>query len=413
MMDRPLLPDVGVLGLVPDRWDAVWQSRHHIFTRLAQYFHVVWLNPPHSWRDLMARRPVFTPKGDPAQLRGLAIYTPELWLPKFHRPGWLDQLTFDLRVKRARRLLTNRGCRQIILYIWRPNFERALQSVPYDLSCYHIDDEYTFSRVDLPVDGVEKRLIRGADQVFIHSPALLEKKGDINPRTEFVPNGVDYAAYSSPTREPSDLAAIPHPRIGYTGRLKRQLDWPLLFYLVKRHPHWQFVFVGAQAPHTEVKSAYQKLAGRAHVHFLGAKSVLELAAYPQHFDVCVMPYRRDDYTHYIYPMKLHEYLASGKPVVGTRIPSFEEFGDVVKLSSTAGEWCEALVEALEPQANHPEQRRARQAVAQQHDWGLLVNRIAQLMAKNLGFDLAGRVKNRSLRNAITRGFRSTVQVVEE
>src|SRR4029453_1421101 len=38
----PLMPDVGVIALVPDPWTGIWQSRHYILTRLARFFHVVW-----------------------------------------------------------------------------------------------------------------------------------------------------------------------------------------------------------------------------------------------------------------------------------------------------------------------------------------------------------------------------------
>ena len=47
------------------------------------------------------------------------------------------------------------------------------------------------------------------------------------------------------------------------------------------------------------------------VHFLGGRPTKSLGAYPQHFDVCLMPYVIDDYTRYVYPLKMHE--VGGKP----------------------------------------------------------------------------------------------------
>jgi hypothetical protein len=52
----------------------------------------------------------------------------------------------------------------------------VLDDATCDLSCYHIVDEYSFSTTEQPLDQVEVELIRRVDQVFIHSPALLEKK---------------------------------------------------------------------------------------------------------------------------------------------------------------------------------------------------------------------------------------------
>lgn len=394
-INEPLLPNIGVLALVADEWSAVWQTRHHVLSRLGRYFHVVWVNPALEWRSMLARpKKSGRQNRDTPPSRGVVLYAQERWPPKLYRPEWLARRSFDWRLKQVLRLLTSRGGQKIILYLWRPEFERALLSVPFDLSCYHIDDEYSFSDVDLPVNEDEARLIARVDHVFIHSPGLLEKKGSINPHTTFVPNGVDYQAYANPVPEPLDLKCIPHPRIGYTGVIKRTLDWPLLLHLSMRHPDWHFVFVGPVNPHhRDITDEIQELSKRPNVHFLGAKTTWELAAYPQHFDVCLMPYReRSHSAKYGYPLKLHEYLASGSPTIGTRMRSLEEFGDVVALATSTDEWSAAIAEALSPAANSAERRATRQSIAQGHDWGLLVLQIAKAMVGALGQEFAARLE---------------------
>lgn len=389
MIQEPLIPNIGVCALVPDQWNGNWQPRHYVLTRLAHYFHIVWVSPAPEWRVLLKGWGSPTSQlRDSVQPPGFIVHEPELWLPKLYRPEWLARLTFNMRVRRARRLLIERGCQKIILYLWRADFADALLAAPFDLSCYHIDDEYSFSDSELPLDEGEKRLMQQVDQVFIHSQGLLERKGGINPHTSLVPNGVDYKAYAEISTEPLDIMSILHPRIGYTGTIKRQLDWRLLLHLSIQHPEWSFVFIGPQAPHPDIREPIEELSRRTNVHFLGAKSVHELTAYPQHFDVCIMPYQVNDYTKYIYPLKLHEYLASGSPTVGARIRSLEEFTDVVALANTQDEWSASITEALNPTANAPERRTIRQAVARQHDWNLLVLRIAKIMAGRLGQEFA-------------------------
>jgi glycosyltransferase involved in cell wall biosynthesis len=375
----PLHPDIGVLALVADTWNPYWQPRHHVLGRLARYFHVVWIDPAPGWREAV------NPWGErPGRqsLNGLPpgfqLYRPR-WLATFYRPRWLSDLTFTERLKRGRRLLTRAGSRRIVLYLWRPMFRRALQCVRHDFSCYHVDDEYAFSDVEVPTTEEEAGLIRSVDHVIVHSRGLLEKKGNLNSRTTLIPNGVDYQAFSRPCEEPEDLRRLPRPRIGYTGVIKQQLDWTLLVSLVDRHPSWSFVFVGPRAPHEEIFATLDALARRPNVYFLGPKPVPELARYPQHFDVCIMPYRLIADANYIYPLKLHEYLASGSPAVGTPIPSLAEFTDVVQLASTVEEWSAALGGALAPGASAPAAREARRAVARQYDWDVLVERIAEIM----------------------------------
>lgn len=48
----------------------------------------------------------------------------------------------------------------------------------------------------------------------------------------------------------------------------------------------------------------------------------------------MMPYEVNDYTNCIYPLKLHEYLATGRPVVATPIDMVEPFADAVRVART-------------------------------------------------------------------------------
>ena len=379
----PLLPEIGVLALVPDDWDVSWQPRHHVLSRLSRYFHVAWVNPAPEWRQLgKAWYKSSLPKlGVTADFPGFLIYRSHVF-PKLYRPEWVATRFYEQRLKNARKMLLARGCKKIILYVWRPEFEPALRMIPHDASCYHIDDEYSFSEIEVALDPAEIRLMKEVDQVFIHSPGLLEKKGAINPRTVFVPNGCDYQAYSQLQPEPPDLARIPHPRIGYTGRIKRQLDWGLITGLATKHPQWSFVFVGPVTQDPEVAEAVRTLSNRPNVHFLGYKSTEQLAAYPQHFDVCIMPYRLNDYTRYIYPLKLHEYLASGRPAVGSPVLSLMKFGHLVRLARTADEWSSAIQDCLNPASTTTVTER--QSVAQRHDWDSLVKIIALTICERLG-----------------------------
>jgi len=381
----PLMPDVGVIALVAEKWNASWRRRHHIFSRLARYFHVIWVSPGPEWRTILRsasqRGPNFTGS---VVGPGFSVYTPDSFPPTIYRPRWLGSLAQRLRVSRAYRTLVHRGSKRIILYVCRPEFGAAVASVPHDISCYHIDDEYSFSKVDAPLDPVESQLLRAVDQVIVHSRGLLDKKGPLNPNVTLVPNGVDYGAYARPQPQPQDLSPIPRPRIGYTGVLKTQLDWPLICYLILQHPEWSYVFVGPNAPHPDAIEMIGLLASRPNVYFLGAKSVEALSSYPQHFDACIMPYRLDGYTKYIYPLKLHEFLASGRPVVGTPIRSLQEFAHIVALADTPDAWSIALTDALSAAATRPARVDARRTVARQHDWNTLVRQVARILAERLG-----------------------------
>lgn len=371
--------DVGVVAMVPDVWGGPWAVRHHILTRLADHFPVVWVDPPQGWQGNW--------QGGSPWLHGDVTEHPEFsvlrWPPDFlyrERPAFYRNWLLRFHLRRAIRLLRQRGVRRVALYIWRPEFAFALRYMPFDFSCYHIDDEYTFSAEEQPLSRVERHVLETVDQVILHSPALLEKKGGINQHTLFVPNGVDYPAYSTPVAEPADMAGIPHPRIGYVGVIKDQLDFSLLLRLAQDHPEWSLVMVGPVRSGSVQADKFAALQQLPNVHFLGSKPVGELRGYMQHLDVCMLCYARNGYTKFIYPMKLHEYLATGRPVVGTPIRSLLEFEKVVTLAVTPEEWSAAIREALA----HPERGlEERLAVARAHDWPILVARVAKVFAEDL------------------------------
>ena len=383
---RPLFPEVGVVAFVPEEWGGPWLSRHQVLTRLAKYFHIVWAEPARSWRELVfgGGKPVNRSPRSETFPEGFSLYQPERWLPQFDRPTWLSSWTAVERARRAAALLRRRGCRTIVFYLWRPYFDHVLESGSYDLSCYHIVDEYSFSPTELPLTDREIQLIKRVDQVFIHSPALLERKGHFNPHTLFVPNGVNYQAFASHQEEPADLKSISHPRIGYIGVIKSQLDLRLLLGLATRHVEWSFIFVG---PHNSLgKDALlvEELSKLPNVHFLGHKPIERACAYPQHMDVCLLPYKTNDYTKYIYPLKLHEYLAGGKPIVGTPIRSLLDFSHVIKLANTPEEWSRAISESLARNGMSSDQIHMRRNIAKQVDWGTLVHGIAGSICDRLG-----------------------------
>lgn len=397
----PHLPDVGVLALVPERFGVQWTSRQQVLTRLGRYYNVLWMNPAQPWRESRNSGPLIPSGAAPDAGLAFEVHPPEPWLPLFYSPAWLDRLTDTARLRNARRRLVGLGARRIVLHLWRPSFAPAFDRVAYDFGLYHMVDEYSFSDRDMPISERERACLERSDGVIIHSPGLMEKKGALNPATVQIPNGVDFAAVTAPGPEPEDLVDIPHPRIGYCGRLMRQLDWDLIGALAERHPQWSFVFAGGAAPHPDVEAVLGTLGARPNVHLLGTKQTRELVRYPRHFDVCMMPYRITAYTNCIDPLNLHEYLASGRPVVGTGIRTLRDFENVVQIASGVDAWTAAIGSSL---AEAPESASPRIEVARRHDWDRIAHRVAAVMARGLASELkAASMRSRFPRRCPTRG----------
>jgi glycosyltransferase involved in cell wall biosynthesis len=375
----------GIICLVPDRWGGVFMPRHQVLTRLARRWPVVWLDMPAGWRDywLPGGRRFLEGRRQFSPYPGFTVLTPGMMRPAIEHPAWLRRALLAARLADARQCLSRAGVQRIVLYLWRYAFAEALELCPHDVSCYHIDDEYSFSDVDLPNDPQEVAVIRRVDQVIVHSTALLRKKGGLNPNTAMIPNGVDFGAFSRPSLVPADLASVPRPRIGYIGVIKRQLDLARIVRIARSKPGWSFVLVGPIGNVSGQETSVAELRALRNVHFLGVKTLDELPAYTQHMDVCLMCYAMTDYTKYIYPLKLHEYLAAGRPTVSSPIDTVREHADVVTLAHSDEDWVSGIEGALEAPASTEAAAERRRMRARQYDWETLTDRVAELFRERM------------------------------
>ena len=398
----PLFPDIGVLAVTDDRWDGLWTTRHFLLHHLSRFFRIGWLEPMAEWKGISRHSAHSVPAAKPAVKsvvtagpRGIAKCEPLSWVPDFYRPHWLRLAVRSRRYTQAASFLRQLGCKQVVLYLWRPSYADALDSrKSFDAVIYHIDDEYSFADVASPLSAGELQIIRDSDGVIVHSPGLAERKGGINPNTYTVPNGVDYRLYARPHSIPADLASIPKPRIGYTGVIKKQLDIGLMRQIAERRPAWSLVLIGPVGNLSGQQAQFEELSKLPNVHLLGHKEVSELPAYQQHFDAAIMPYVLNAYTDCIYPLKLHEYLAAGRPVIATPVRTLQQFSNVVSLERSVEGWISAIHSAVSRQLNTDELVAARRAIAARHDWPILAGRTAGIMLSHLG----SREKERILKN---------------
>ena len=390
----------GILAFVPDLWEASWQSRHHILHGLSKHYKVLWVSPPTYWETVRTGKGHSLTSG-----RGLRKISDSLWayaplIPADYKQrytgggagGWRGIVTWCFRkyhdlwkrayAARVRHLLHQMDIERVILYLWRPEYSWSKGRFSESLTCYHIDDEYGFDTTrDAPISDTEMTLLRQSDLVFIHSKTLMAKKGSINPNTYYMPNGVDFEHFrrvvEEQREEPDDLKQISAPRIGYVGYLKRHLDLPLLLAIARQRRDWSIVLIGpVRQDHVEIMDDIAQLEQQPNVYFLGRKPYSELPAYIKGFDVGLMNYRQTPYTKYIYPVKLHEYLACGKPVVATPLENLREFSHVLQFAETLNDWVRKIEAGLvETDARLVEQRVS---VAGENSWTARTDKIVAL-----------------------------------
>src|SRR6185436_10337668 len=86
-------------------------------------------------------------------------------------------------------------------------------------------------------------------------------------------------------------------------------------------PDWSWVLVGP------LQASAERLAGHKNIYVAGSRPHDELARHARSFDVCIVPYLQSPYTETVVPVKINEYLAAGRPVVSTDLPTVVEFNE--------------------------------------------------------------------------------------
>lgn len=188
-----------------------------------------------------------------------------------------------------------------------------------DLSIYDPDE------IGLPL---ERRVVhhhgpmmQRADVVVASAPALVERHERERPDIQLVENGVDVALFGLGAARPVDVPPPQEgtPIIGYHGAIAPWFDFELMQELVVAMPHHRFLIVGPVDPAAAEEAA--RLFEAPNVQHVAERPSNEIPGYVGVFDVGIIPFRVTRMTEGVSPLKMFEYMAAGKPVVATPLPT--------------------------------------------------------------------------------------------
>jgi len=270
---------------------------------------------------------------------------------------WLRQLAFDAPV----------------LWTYNPHTADLAGTLGESCVVYECVDELTASRGLVRADVVrelEGRLVERADMVIVTHPNLYESKRALARNIRLIPNGAEidhFARASDPSLAPSaEMTPLPKPIVGVVGTLQYWIDFELLRFLAERRPEWTFVLIGPVGRRRLAR--IDRVAGLPNVHVLGRRPYADLPSYMRAFDVCLNPYLLDETARNCSPLKLYEYLASGKPVVSVDMSEARQFAPLVGIGRTYDEVLARIEESLGPEATSAAAVRARMDAAAPHSW---------------------------------------------
>lgn len=262
---------------------------------------------------------------------------------------------------------------RLIAWIHHPYQLEDMGLVGERLLVYDCYDDYLNQARGRRLADLQRRevaILTRADLVLAASERLREALQGRARHVHLVPNGVEFEHFvQAASGETGPAWQDDGPVLGFTGKITPRLDFALLARLAASHPDWRLVLIGSQEHTTELSrdSAYREFVAAPNVHLAGPRPYQELPAQMRIFDVCLLPYAASDpFNAACSPLKLYEYLATGKPIVSTDLPAVRPFDSLVCIARDAEEFERQVAAAL--QERDDTLRAQRSAAARQNSW---------------------------------------------
>lgn len=240
---------------------------------------------------------------------------------------------------------------------------------------YCVDDFVNWPGVNHRlISSMEDELIARSDLVLASADVLCEAKERNGIRPVLLAHGVDfdhfYAGMTS-AECPERLRNVPGPIIGFFGALSAWLDYDLLVDLATQRPSWSFVFIGP------IDTDVSMLADISNIHLVGKVSYDMLPVYAACFTVGIIPFKVNELTKSVNPLKLMEYLSLGIPVVSTYMPEVAKYAEIVAVARNHQEFLAFIDNILERDTE--DHKRKRLETARAHSWSAVAEKFSSLV----------------------------------
>ncbi len=299
---------------------------------------------------------------DPAT--GMWIYTP-LFVPRYtprflELNGWL----VALQVRILCRLLR---MRRPSAWVSLPSFAPLVERIRWHrVVVDRCDDFSSVPEADTAVvAGLEQRLFESGDVAAYASADLMEREASAAAEARLLEHGVDFQLFASarplagkPPEIPEALRDLPRPLVGFFGALDDyRMDLELLVRIARHVAPGTLLLVGPR------QMDLSRLEREPNVVLVGQVAPEVLPTYAAPFDVGVIPFLQNEFNASCSPIKLKEYLALAFPIVATRLPAFEPYGDLIEQADSHDEFLAAIDRGLAEPASDGRAARRRRAVA--------------------------------------------------
>lgn len=199
----------------------------------------------------------------------------------------------------------------------------------------------------------EAAFAQQADGVICTSNHLRNEKAKLNPNCHLVPNGVNLDIFKATIQTKGYTNSI-----GYVGAVDNRIDFQLLNDLAAALPTYRINLYGP------IKIEIPLM--NDNVLFYGAVPQEDLPKLISALDACLIPFVKNELTQAIYPLKINEYLAMGKPVVSTDFADLSDFDKLISIGTDIEDFIERTTKELRYNNRLKAQKRKR--FAQGNSW---------------------------------------------
>lgn len=352
-----------------DDWGRHPSSCQHLIGHILRHRRVDWVNtigmrPPRL--DLATARRIFEklrywsrrPAPRDSGLVGPRVLNPRMW-------PWIGG-SFDRRLNRhllMRELgpLASSLATPPVAVTTIPIVANLVGALPVDRWVYYcVDDFGQWPGLDgRALQTMEMDLIDRADVLIAASEALRDRIAARGREAHLLTHGVDFDLWTGDRLDgplPQQAAGLQPPLIIFWGLIDRRMDVAFLDRLSSDLECGTILLVGPESDPDLALRSLKRVAIRP------AMPLEELPRLARHADVLIMPYADLPVTRAMQPLKLKEYLATGRPAVVRDLPSTRPWADCLDLANSP-ESFSAVVRKRLLQGMPPQQSSARSRIA--------------------------------------------------
>lgn len=261
-------------------------------------------------------------------------------------PGRLGMtISKSLLGPQVRRAAAKMGIKHPLVWINTPSAIDVLDSLrPIGLIYERTDRWEAFPQADArQIARCDATAKRRADVTLFASSLLVDQEAGECRSALYLEHGVDFDRFANAGRANVDLADLQkfsRPRVGLLGALdEHKIDVPLLNQVAKKLPHIHFILVGE----CTLPEGWRQ---SSNIYLLGKRPYEQIPAYMAACDALIMPWRANDWIEACNPIKLKEYLATGRPVVSTPFNELRRYHGYVQIAANADDFAAKLRDVL-------------------------------------------------------------------